>query len=399
MKAGRRTTVGEVCSFLNGGTPSKSVERYFQGDIPWITGADITSPLVTNARSYITKEAVESSATNRVPAGTVLLVTRTSVGKVATAGVDLCFSQDITALTPDTSRLHASYLVEFLKTQETHFERQARGATIKGITRQVVGDLEIPLPPLAEQRRIAEVLDRAEALRAKRRAALAQLDSLTQSLFLDLFGDPRVNERQWPLQAIGSFISDMRGGAALEPDDFVESGFPILHKGAIKAQGAIGIDAKKKTFAPLAYAQSSPNNIVNREFVAVTLRDLVPTGPSIGLTADLRSGPFDEYLLAQGCYGFRVDNYKVVPEFLVHLSNNKNFRHVFKQNSVGSTQIHIRTPVYLAIRIPVPPISLQRKFARRVTGVEALKTAQRKSLAELDALFATLQNRAFKGEL
>jgi type I restriction enzyme S subunit len=258
---------------------------------------------------------------------------------------------------------------------------------------------EVILPPLAEQRRIAEVLDKAEALRAKRRAALAQLDSLTQSLFLDLFGDPRVNERQWPLQAIGSFISDMRGGAALEPDDFVESGFPILHKGAIKAQGAIGIDGKKKTFASLAYAHSSPNNIVNREFVAVSLRDLVPSGPSIGLTANLRSGPFDEYLLAQGCYGFRVDKSKVVPEFLVHLSNNKNFRHVLKQNSVGSTQIHIRTPVYLAIRIPTPPLDLQREFARRVTAVEKLKTAQRAALAELDALFASLQHRAFRGEL
>ncbi len=227
MKARRAITIGEVCSFQNGGTPSKSVERYFQGDIPWITGADITSPIVTNARSFITKEAVTSSATNRVPAGTVLLVTRTSVGKVGTAGVDLCFSQDITALTPDSSRLHAPYLVEFLKSQEPHFERHARGATIKGITRQVVGDLPIPLPPLAEQRRIAEVLDRAVALRAKRRAALAQLDSLTQSLFLDLFGDPVTNRKAFPVSRMGD-VCDVRDGTHDSPKYVSEGGYPLV---------------------------------------------------------------------------------------------------------------------------------------------------------------------------
>jgi len=83
----------------------------------------------------------------------------------------------------------------------------------------------------------------------------------------------------------------------------------------------------------------------------------------------------------------------------VYLSNNENFRHVFRQNSVGSTQIHIRTPIYLAIQIPLPPIALQREFARRISAVEALKKAQRASLAELNALFATLQHRAFRGEL
>jgi type I restriction enzyme S subunit len=279
------------------------------------------------------------------------------------------------------------------------FIGQMGGAAIKRLTLSKIKRFEIPLPPLAEQRRIAEVLDRAEALRAKRRAALAELDSLTQSLFLDLFGDPRANERHWELHRIESFISDMRGGAALEPDDFVDSGFPILHKGAIKANGIIGIDAKKKTFATPAYAAACPKNIVSREFVAVTLRDLVPAGPSIGFTADLRNGPFDEYLLAQGAYGFRVNRESVLPEYLVHLSNNENFRHVLRQNAVGSTQIHIRTPIYLAIRVPLPPIALQQEFARRVGAVEKLKQAQRAALAEQDALFATLQHRAFRGEL
>src|SRR2546430_843165 len=114
MSSLKMVPLGKLCNFVNGGTPSKSVDRYFQGNIPWITGADITGPIVSTARSFITEEAIKNSATNLVPAGTVLLVTRTSVGKVAIAGVALCFSQDVTAIFPDTGQLDTKYLVHFL---------------------------------------------------------------------------------------------------------------------------------------------------------------------------------------------------------------------------------------------------------------------------------------------
>ncbi|MDE0206282.1 MAG: restriction endonuclease subunit S [Candidatus Tectomicrobia bacterium] len=134
------TKLGSVCSFLNGGTPSRRETRYYQGDVPWITGADITGRQADTARSFITEEAIRESATNLVPAGTVLLVTRTSVGKVAAAAMDLCFSQDITAIKPDSNFLDTSYLVHFLMTRQPHFERLARGATIKGVTRENVAN-------------------------------------------------------------------------------------------------------------------------------------------------------------------------------------------------------------------------------------------------------------------
>jgi type I restriction enzyme S subunit len=264
---------------------------------------------------------------------------------------------------------------------------------------QRCGDLDIPLPPLPEQRRIAAILDQADALRAKRREALAQLDSLTQSIFMEMFGDPRENERGWSKASIGSLVSDMRGGAALEPEDFIESGFPVLHKGAIKPNGGLSFDPKKRPFTSVEYAEARPQNTVDRDFVVVTLRDLVPTGPSIGLATDLRSGPFDEYLLAQGAYGFRIDTARLTGPYVVALSNMPTFRYVLRQNAVGSTQIHIRTPIYLAIKIPVPPISLQQTFATRMQAVESLKVTHRVALAESDALFTSLQQRAFAGQL
>ena len=131
----------------------------------------------------------------------------------------------------------------------------------------------------------------------------------------------------------------------------------------------------------------------------MTLRDLVPSGPSIGLVADLRFGPYDRYLLAQGAYAFLLDSKKITAEYFVQLSNMPTFRHVLLQNAVGSTQIHIRTPIYLAITPPVPPIKLQVAFAEKVRAIETLKYQFRAALDELDTLFASLQHRAFQGDL
>jgi type I restriction enzyme S subunit len=390
VKAVKCTTIGEVCAFLNGGTPSRSIERYFQGDIPWITGADIISPVVTTARSFITDEAVKSSATNRVPAGTVLLVTRTSVGKVATAGVELCFSQDITALTPDSSCLHTPYLVEFLKTQETHFERQARGATIKGITRQVVADLEISLPPLPEQRRIAQVLEKAEALRVKRRAAIAELDSLTQFLFLDLFGDPSANAKGFPKKTLALLVreDDTINYGVVQPGDDLDEGVPLVRVGDL-IEGEVR-HSELKRIAPSIEAAYKRSRLRGDEI-------LVSCVGSIGVVA----------LANETVKGFNIA--RAVARIPLAETTNRLFmaaylRSDFVQRYFTSELRTVSQPTLNIKQISettviLPPIELQNEFARRATVVEKLKTAQRASLAELDALFATLQHRAFRGEL
>ena len=217
-----------VCSFLNGGTPSKAVPEYFTGEIPWITGADIVGNVACIARSFITEKAIKESATNLISKGTVLLVTRTSVGKVAIAGRDLCFSQDITALIPDAKKLDPNYLVDFLKSQEAHFKQHQRGATIQGISRDVVGSVEIPLPPLDEQRRIAAILDKADVLRQKRRQAIGKLDDLVQATFLEMFGDPVTNPMGWPVKKLSESLAFLTSGSRGWARYYSDEGSPFL---------------------------------------------------------------------------------------------------------------------------------------------------------------------------
>lgn len=160
--------LAKLCGFISGGTPSKNVEKYYSGTIPWITGADIIDDTIQEPRHHITDEAIENSATNKIPAGNILLVSRTGVGKVAITTEEICISQDFTGLIPDLSKIEIKFLYYFLKSSKRYFLKNQRGATIKGVTRDVVENLDIPVPysndprrSLIEQRRIVA---RIEAL-------------------------------------------------------------------------------------------------------------------------------------------------------------------------------------------------------------------------------------------
>ena len=254
------------------------------------------------------------------------------------------------------------------------------------------------MPSLDEQGRITAILDKADALLARRAEAQATLSVYTRHLFLELIGDPRLNTKCWPKVRISSLIVDRRGGANLEPSDFLKSGFPVLHKGAIKQQGRIEIDQKKKAFVSEAYAEANAKNKVDRRFTVVTLRDLVPAGPTIGLATNLQHAPSDEYLLAQGVYGF-IFSSTIEPDYFVALSNFPSFRSELRRYAVGSTQIHIRTPLYTAMEIPLPPLAVQRSFVNQMNVVRHIGALQEKSACQLDSLFVCLQHRAFRGEL
>ena len=382
------TKLGPICSFLNGGTPSRGVARFYQGDVPWITGADISGPRASTARSFITEEAIRESATNRVPAGTVLLVTRTSVGKVAVAAMELCFSQDITAIIPDPQCLDTSYLVHFLRTIQPHLERLARGATIKGVTRETVANLAVPLPPLDEQQRIAEILDKADALRAKRRAALAQVDILTQSIFLDMFGDPATNPKGWPTSALEGLFEISRGGSPRPINDYITESPDGVNWIMIgdAPEGSKYITATKRKIKTEGVKRSR----------SVKPGDFLLTN----------SMSFDRpYIMrTSGCIhdGWLVLSPRksdVVPDYFYSLLGSPALYMEFSRRAPGATVKNLNIGLVRSVVVPVPPVPQQREYADRVSAIEGLTVPFQRSLGGLESLFASLQQRAFQGDL
>jgi type I restriction enzyme S subunit len=176
----RWVKLGEVGIFEAGGTPPKQRDDYWNGDIPFVTGADITELDVTsrNARTFLSRDGLYSGKTAICGEGIVLIVTRTRVGRVGIARETMGVSQDITAF-KCVAELYPEYLCRYLQNISRYLIENCRGATIQGLTRDFVENLQIPLPPLSEQRRIAAILkEQMAAVERARAAAEAELEAI-----------------------------------------------------------------------------------------------------------------------------------------------------------------------------------------------------------------------------
>jgi len=249
--------------------------------------------------------------------------------------------------------------------------------------------LSLVLPPLKEQRRIADVLDRAEALRAKRRAALAQLDTLTQSIFLDLFGDPATNPKRWPVCQIGDLLESASYGTSERSGSMGQ--FPVIRMNNLTRTGDMDLADLKFMDLPstqherylvrvgdVLFNRTNSAELVGKTAIVLDAKPMAFAGYLVRLRVDGRNDP--EYLSAFLNTAYAKKMLRAMCKSIIGMAN------------INATEIQ-------KMRIPKPPLDRQQELACYLGAVRLLKSAHRASLAKLDALFASLQHRAFRGEL
>lgn len=193
----------------------------------------------------------------------------------------------------------------------------------------------------------------------------------------------------WDALSFSEFVTEFRGGAPLKPSDFKTSGIKVLPKGAVGRTGWLKIDSNELQYCSPSYAEKHRNNQVNDSYTIVVLRDLVPSGPSIGLIVQVKEP--DTWVLAQGVYGFKVND-RVLPAFLTQLSNTHWYRQLMISTMVGSTQVHITNTAFKATLIPLPSHSEQRAIATALSDVDALLDGLTRLIAKKrDLKQATMQ--------
>lgn len=367
----RIVTIEEACELVTDGT--HYTPKNAGTGVPFLTVKDVTDDALdlTNC-SFITEHDFEAAkAGNSVPyKGDVLFSKDGTVGKVhvVTANEPFAVLSSIAILRPKSREVESSYLGHALRSPCV-LDDALKKKTGSAIRRIILGDLKkvrLPLPPMAEQRRIAEVLDRAEALRAKRRAALAELDALTQSLFLDLFGDPVTNPMQWPMRSFDETMRDETARSGKMPQsEFLSAGrYPVIDQGQSDVAGYCDDDT-------MLCVSALPVIVFGDHTRAVKLISYPFVVGADGAKVLAVQPGMDAVFLATLLRMLPIPN----------LGYSRHMREVKRLQYI------------------VPPLALQQEFARRVAAVEKLKQAQRTALAEQDALFATLQHRAFRGEL
>ena len=300
-------------------------------------------------------------------------------------------NQHIFNVVADESKVCKPYLRYALNYLLDEIIDCAHGAVgLQHITKSQLHDIPIPLPALPEQRRIAAILDAADALRAKRRASIEQLDLLMQSTFLEMFGDPATNPKGWPVGVVGDLLAAVNYGTSKKPHDN-DGNFPVLRMNNITYQG--GWDFSSLKYVDLTPAEESKYLVHKGEllFNRTNSKELV------GKTAVYRR---EEPVAFAGYLVRAVVNESADGEYVAAFMNTartKAYLRIRCKNIIGMANINAKE--FQAIPVPKPPVALQRQFACIVASIERQRDQLLAQLPELDTLFASLQSRAFSGEL
>ncbi|MEA5465283.1 restriction endonuclease subunit S [Leptothoe sp. PORK10 BA2] len=299
---------------------------------------------------------------------------------------------DVCVIRPNLAKIAPRYLMHAINSPmgRRGIERHITGTTRQRISRKNLGKVQIPLPPLAEQKRIAGILDAADALRAKRRDAIAQLDTLLQSTFLDMFGDPVINLMGWEEKLLAEVLQPDRPIAygILKPGEYEEGGVMMLRIQDIRG-GKVAAEGLHRVSQSLS-AQYKRTLLSGGEIVV----SLVGTIGLCALVPPHFAGANVHRNLA-----VLVPCDELQPRFLLQYMVSDQFQRRIKETTKGGNQGLLNLGDLKRLPIPIPPLDLQCRFSTIVESVEQQKARMRTHLTELDALFASLQSRAFNGEL
>ena len=310
---------------------------------------------------------------------------------VKTQGKNLLLNQRVGKLIIKKPELiNFPYLKYVLNREQVkkYFLKFAGGGLQINLGKEDILSVEIPLPPIAEQKRIAEILDRTQSLISKRKEAIAKLDTLTQSIFLEMFGDPVTNPKGWKTQPL-RLICDEINDCPHSTPAWTEHGVICLRTSNLTKGGWNWDDTRfvtEETYherSKRGYIQT--NDIILSREGTVGIAAIVTSEMKVSMGQRLvQVRPSSSYLTSE--FLLRYLLYVLEPTRLSRLM-------------VGSTSQHLNVKELRDLSIPNPPISLQQKFSDQMVILEKLKATHRASLSELQALFASLQHRAFRGEL
>jgi type I restriction enzyme S subunit len=377
----KRYSLGDVVRFKGGGTPSRDIHDYWDGDIPWATVKDFNEGVVlSSTQERISELGLSKSASNLIPQGTVVIPTRMALGKAAILTRPMAINQDLKAAIP-TSDIDQRFLLWYFVANADRIKRMGKGATVQGVTLDQLNAMSFPLVDIKEQRRVAAILDKADSLRAKRREAIGKLDQLLQSVFLEMFGDPVTNPKRWQVVPL-SEIGDWRSGgtpARSNSDNFIGE-IPWYSSGELnkvivrESEECISQSALNASSAKLI----PPGSLLLGMYDTAAFKSSITTIPA----ACNQAIAFSE-LDRSKCSTLYV--YQAIQLGKEHY---KRLQRGVRQKNFNLSMIR-ETPIQL------PPLANQVSFERIFYQYSDSLAKQQQSAAKLELLFGTIQTKLF----
>lgn len=375
--------IGDILKITSGGTPNRGNIAFFEnGTIPWVKTGDLKGKYSNYPSEFITEEALKNSSAKMFPKKTVLLAMYgATIGACSILNFDAATNQACAALLPN-EKVDENYLYYFLSSYKTEFIKLGVGGAQPNISAGIIKNIKIPLPPLPEQKRIADLLDAADSLRQKDKALLKKYDQLAQSLFLDMFGDPVKNEKGWEKVEMQKLC--LFNKTSVKPENIKKGDKYIALDSIEKETGNIveiyeptenDIKSNKFKFDEtfILYGKLRPylNKVALPDFQGICSTDIIPIKPNVKLT--------NKYFISQLMRG----------NWFVDFSNER----------VSGANLPRISPSEIAKFDTInPPFVLQTKFAEQIQLIDKQKELAKKNLEKSEALFEALMGEMFGGK-
>lgn len=368
-----------VLAFYNGGTPNTKIKEYWDGNIPWITGADFLDQKVSQIRKHITHKGVTNSATNIIPKGNLLVVTRTGVGKLAIAPFDVAISQDITGVIVDKHKSTSDFIYWYLNHHAKQMKTLKQGTSINGILREDLSSYFISLPPLLEQNKIAEILttvdnaieetDRIiEKTKGLKKGLMQKL--LTRGIGHKKFKKTEIGEipEEWKVVTLKDVASPERYsfvdgpfGSNLKTIHYKTLGVPVI-------QSQMVISGQ---FTPLDKYYVSPEKAKELERSKVISGDIViaKIGVNFGASATVPDN-YPDGILSGNTMKITSDKSKVITQYLQYLLHYYREKKIFNKIVSTTAQPAITLTGVKNLSIPLPNKKEQKEIVDILTALD-----------------------------
>lgn len=388
-----RYKLGDICEIVSGSTPKTSVEEYWDGDVKWITPAELDndSYIITNTVRKITDLAVKKTGLSSFPEGTVILSSRAPIGKVAIAGCEMYCNQGFKNLIC-SDKINNKYLYWFLKGNTEFLNSLGRGATFKEISKQIVANIEINIPDYNKQIEIAEHLEKINEIIQLRRQELVKLDELIKARFVELFGDP-FNNKKWDTQKLRNISVSISDGSNVDKTYYEDKGDVLF----LRIQN---VWFNEFRLDDSVYISEDVNN----EYLDTSLHhgDLLITKIGRYYTKDSSLGRVSVYLgeddkanYSNNIMRVRLTD-EVCSEFVNILMNLDDYNRYIREVSVGGTDKRALSKAIIGdLPIIMPPKELQFEFLEFVRQTDKSKVEVQKALHKAQMLFDSLMQQYF----
>lgn len=354
--------LGDICTVVSGSTPKSVVPEYWDGDVKWITPAELDddSYIISDSVRHITTLGVTKTGLKPFPAGTVILSSRAPIGKTAIAGCEMYCNQGFKNLVC-SNNIDSKYLYFFLSSKRDYLNSLGRGATFKEISKTIVENIEIPLPEMAEQKAITTRFENLMKLIQLRKTELEKLDQLVKSRFIELFGTENEFDK-WPCCTIGD-VADVCVGVVIKPTQYyTDKGIPAFRSLNI---GEMHVKDSDWVYFTEEGHQKNQKSVVHKNDVLV-VRSGAPG------TACVATEKYDGYNAVDIIIA-HPDNSKVNSIFLAAFTNMPHGMNQIREQTGGAAQQHFNVGGYKAMRLIMPSIELQNQYAAFVEQTDKSK--------------------------